>query len=364
MRRTRWARRRGSSSLKTSSSRSRGGSPSGEVSRWTSASLRARIAVRCWPREANAASGRSSRRKTMSSRWGPTRVAPFHSSLSAVSASRRRMASAGDSDASRRRVGHVAHRQAALTGRDLGVGRRQRLRPGRPAWPDGRPRSRRPRRRGARPSRAAGRVPAVPSRIARSRLLRWARARPYVASARPWPGERAAARASRAARRRAGEPTTRSISSGAKRTTRNAWPRAGARRGTPLMRMRLRAAAPVAGRGITTSSDVGPVRRPVADPGLEAGQVRRPGHQLGVRGPVRAAAGQHDERLDQVGLARRVRPVQDLRARAAARRRARRSCGSPSRPGDRRASLPSGACGHGRIAGRQDGVRTGMMTCT
>jgi hypothetical protein len=49
MRRTRWPRRAGSSSLKTSSSSSSGGRPSRVVRTSSSASLSARMAVRCWP---------------------------------------------------------------------------------------------------------------------------------------------------------------------------------------------------------------------------------------------------------------------------------------------------------------------------
>ena len=74
MRRTRWPRRAGSSSLKTSSSSSSGGRPSSAVSRSSSASLKARIAVRCCPREANVARSRPPRPKTRSSRCGPTSV--------------------------------------------------------------------------------------------------------------------------------------------------------------------------------------------------------------------------------------------------------------------------------------------------
>ena len=53
MRRTRCERRSGSSSLKTSSSRSSGGLPSSSARRSSSASFSARIALRCWPRDAN-----------------------------------------------------------------------------------------------------------------------------------------------------------------------------------------------------------------------------------------------------------------------------------------------------------------------
>ena len=89
IRRTRCARRSGSSSENTSSRSSSGGRPSSAVSRSSSASLNARIAVRCWPRDANVASVRPSSSNATSSRCGPTSVEPFQTSFSAVSARRR-----------------------------------------------------------------------------------------------------------------------------------------------------------------------------------------------------------------------------------------------------------------------------------
>ena len=70
---------------KTSSRRRSGGRPSSAVRRSSSASLRARIAVRCWPRDAKEARSRLSSANARSSRWGPTSVVPFQSSFSAVS---------------------------------------------------------------------------------------------------------------------------------------------------------------------------------------------------------------------------------------------------------------------------------------
>ena len=61
--------------------------------RSSSASLSARIAVRCWPREAKPARSRPSSSNTRSSRCGPTSVEPFQTSFSAVSARRRARAS-------------------------------------------------------------------------------------------------------------------------------------------------------------------------------------------------------------------------------------------------------------------------------
>ena len=100
IRRTRCDRRSGSSSEKTSSSRSRGARPSIAVRTSSSASLSARIAVRCWPREAKLARSRPASSKTRSSRCGPISVDPFQTSFSAVSTRRRASASRGDSPGS------------------------------------------------------------------------------------------------------------------------------------------------------------------------------------------------------------------------------------------------------------------------
>ena len=225
MRRTRWARRPGSSSLNTSSRRRSGGRPSSAVTRSSSASLRARIAVRCWPREAKRGE-----------------VAPVHQLECEVVAMRpderravpdlllggldeppgqgvaRRFAGGG------RRVRLVSQRQGTgggLLRRDLGMGRRERPGklleqrvPGRDDRATGieeRPIpvpqlvAARPAPRG---SRAAGRCAAG----ARDRTSR-GRSR---SAGRGWP------RAGRGrARRRDGEPATRSMSSGANSTTRS-----------------------------------------------------------------------------------------------------------------------------------------------
>ena len=116
MRRTRCDRRTGSSSEKTSSSRSSGCRSAALATNSTWASLSARIAVRCWPREANVERSRPSSSKETSSRCGPTSVAPFQSSFSTVSSSRRRSASVGVSRSLRRGVGDVAEGKRALPG--------------------------------------------------------------------------------------------------------------------------------------------------------------------------------------------------------------------------------------------------------
>ena len=129
MRRTRCERRSGSSSLKTSSRSSRGGRPSSSVSRSSSASLKARMAVRCWPREAKPARSRPDRSKARSSRCGPTtrRAVPDLLLGGLDEASGERVA--GRLAGQGRGVGHVAQGQPAggrLVGGDLGMGRRER----------------------------------------------------------------------------------------------------------------------------------------------------------------------------------------------------------------------------------------------
>ena len=128
MRRTRCARRSGSSSEKTSSSSSSGGWPPMRVSRSSWASLRpgSRCAAGRARRTPTGPGRRSS--KATSSRCGPTSVAPFQISFSAVSASRRRSASRGRLTLERRRVGDVAQREAILVRGDLAVGVGQRVR--------------------------------------------------------------------------------------------------------------------------------------------------------------------------------------------------------------------------------------------
>jgi len=108
-------------------------------------------------------------------------------------------------------------------------------------------------------------------------------------------------------------------------TTRRTAPRADGRRGTPSSRMRLRAPPAVQpnalarpARPVSVDDDL-ELDRPPLDldrPG-RASERALPGDQLEVlRSSVRAPAGKEDERLEEVGLARRVGPPQDLRARA------------------------------------------------
>ena len=149
----------------------------------------------------------------------------------------------------------------------------------------------------------------------------------------------------------------RSISSGAKRTTRSVPARPAARRGTPLTRIRLRPADPVApGPDDRDLDRVGP------DHALDPGEVRPPADQLGVGvRPVRAAPGEQDDRLEQAGLAGRVRAPDEVGARAERASSARSPggrAGGSSRAGVvrvaglRRAGPPGPG---GRLGGGPDG---------
>ena len=277
IRRTRWARRSGSSSLNTSSSRRSGGRSSSAVRTSSSASLKARIAVRCWPREANPARSRPSSSNARSSRCGPMSVVPFQTSFSAVSASRRASASRDRLAGSRRRVRLVADGQPALLGRDLGVGPAERF-GDRLERGAGGPRRRPPRRSssGGVPEAqlvASGECPRGSTGAGRCA----AGARGRRSPARPrTPATGCAARVSIAARRGPGAPATRSMSSGAKRTARSTPARLDARRATPLTRIRLRcppAPSRTRATSIVAGSAAGPAR---SDPALDAGDGRCP----------------------------------------------------------------------------------------
>ena len=129
IRRTRWARRAGSSSQKTSSSSRSGGRPSSAVSRSSSASLRARIAVRCWPREANAARSRpsSSEREVVAVRADERRAVPdlLLGGLAPAGAPGRRAAVSPGGRGALRGVARAS--SAPLLGGDLRVGRGEGL---------------------------------------------------------------------------------------------------------------------------------------------------------------------------------------------------------------------------------------------
>ena len=129
IRRTRWARRSGSSSENTSSRSSSGGRPSSAVRRSSSASLKARIAVRCWPRDANDASGRPPISNTRSSRCGPDQRRPVPDLLLGRLGEPARQRVPDRLAGLLRGVGGVGQAEAPgrrLVGRDLGVGGRER----------------------------------------------------------------------------------------------------------------------------------------------------------------------------------------------------------------------------------------------
>ena len=249
-------RRSGSSSENTSSRSSSGGRPSSAVRRSSSASLKARIAVRCWPREANDARARPSSSNTRSSRCGPTSVVPFQASLSAVSASRRARASRGDSPGSGWRVRRVADRQPAcggLVGGDLRVRRGERRRRARRAGAPAPPGRRRRLRAAPRPRTGARRaLPAPRGSSSEARFAAGARARrPRGHEGRQGTVVQPAGRAPRGAgtgiRQPAASPPARTC------TVRRTPTSAAARRATPFTRIRLRA-PPVAVRTRATST--------------------------------------------------------------------------------------------------------------
>ena len=308
MRRTRCERRSGSSSEKTSSSRSSGGRPSSAVTTSSSASLRARIAVRCWPREANV---------------GEVAAAELEDEVVAVRPDERRAVpdlllgrlgqAPGERVARRlagewRRVRLVAQRQA----------RRRRPPPGRSRRgppPAARPATSSSRRRSATIAAAGVEERAVPEAqlVARRALLA---DRPQQAVAllerpavrrrgrrrRPASRSRPAGRAT--ARRSDGEPAISSISSGAKRTTRRSPARPAARRPSPLTRIRLRPAVPVA--PARTIGDLDACR---ARPSPRPGRGRVPQRMSSPSVVVRCDRPQaeQDHRLEEARLAGRVR---------------------------------------------------------
>ena len=161
IRRTRWTAGPGRAREKTSSSRSSGGRPSRAVRRSSSASLRARIAVRCWPREANAARSRPAELEgdVVAVRPDERGAVPdlLLGRLDEPALERVPWRLPGQ----RRRVGHVAQPRAASapsSGSDLGMGRGQRLGKRLEERAGARPRSCRPPRGTRRPSSAARRA--------------------------------------------------------------------------------------------------------------------------------------------------------------------------------------------------------------
>ena len=235
-------------------------------------------------------------------------------------------------------------------------------------------------RRARRPAPAAPRSPArrwstscssqnaIPStpvssrRMARSSAFRCASTRASSTRSRATRRSRWARIASRNRRRSPGEPTRRSISSGRNRTARTTSPIDDERRGEavhahPLAEAdrrlgsrqdRFHARAVASGRVDEVEPDAG-VRCAMLDElGLDRGARRAPGDR-------------HHDRLEQVRLARPVGAGDDRQAGLEVQLGARiaaevleRQAGQAHRSGPHR-------CGR---RGRQEAVRTGMMTCT
>ena len=312
IRRTRCDRRSGSSSQKTSSRRRSGGRPSSAVSRSSSASLRARIAVRCWPREAKLARSRPASSKTRSSRCGPIERRPVPDllvgRLDEPPGERVPRRLAGE----RRRVRHVAQRQP-------------RRRPPRPARsPRGRPpAARRAPRAGAAARSTIAAAGVEEGAVPEAQLV----ARGALLADRP---QQAVALLERPAVRRQGVGVGRRAGRGQLVDDR------------PAQRRRADDQEHLLGREEDDPQQPAEARRPPAeavdpdplaarrtrragahdrdlervrsDAPLDAGEVRAPADQLAVgAGPVRAAPGQQDDRLEQARLAGRVRAPDQVR---------------------------------------------------
>src|SRR5918996_120774 len=147
-----------SSSLSTSSRRSRGGVPRSSARTPASARTSARTAVRCSPCEPNPRNSRSPARSSTSRRWGPTRRAP-----PPVPPSRPR---GGPARRRAQRAASGAPRPRQPGRRSRGSACPRRASPSPPPPPARRPRG--PRAGPAPPARRSGRVAARPACGARS----------------------------------------------------------------------------------------------------------------------------------------------------------------------------------------------------
>ena len=380
IRRTRCARRSGSSSENTSSSRSSGGRPSRAVSRSSSASLKARIAVRCWPREANDASGRPPISNTRSSRCGPISVVPFQTSFSAVSASRRARASRTDSPGQLRgvrRVGQLEPVRRGLVGGDLGVGGRQRARQGlQQALALGSHRAAGlQQRRVPEPQLGARRLLLADQPQQAVALLERATVGREVAEVgrRSLAGQAVERLAAQRRRARDQQHLLGGEHHGPQDAHQGRRPARDAVDPDPL--------AGAAGRGPDERDLDGVARtsRSVSgspDPRLDAGQLLAPADELAVGGRAMGSApGREDDRLEQAGLARGVRAPDELRAgredgvevrvaaQVADRQPEQDGCGAPALAVDLDGARRRvrGRCPEGV---RQDVVRTGITTWT
>ena len=310
IRRTRWARRSGSSSEKTSSRRSSGGRPSCSVSRSSSASLNARIAVRCWPREAKPRQVAAAELEHEVVAVRPDQRRPVPDLLLRRLDETAGRASRGDSPGSAGAFVTYPTPSRAAPASSGAISACARA--------SGPARSSRSRSRSATIAPPASRnVPsqnrsssrdACSSRIERSRLFRCWRVRPYVARSRGV-GRRALRRelvdGRPAETRRPGdeEHLLRGEDDGpeqageAGRTARDAVD------ADPLP------ALPAAPGRTRATSIVSVARR-----AFDAGQLAAPADELGVgRRPVRPAPGEQDDRLEEARLAGRIRPDDELR---------------------------------------------------
>ena len=178
------------------------------------------------------------------------------------------------------------------------------------------------------------------------------------ARSRPYAAERCVASWSSAARRRPGEPTTRSISSGAKTTVRSSPTSPAARRATPLTRIRFRAPPPAAGRPDERDLD-GLGRRPAPRSGparCPSGRARRRSRS-GGSGPRRAG------RSPRGGSSCRRRSARrSAAARARRPPRATHTSGGPGSRSDRSVASAPRQPTSGGLA--QEVVRSGITTWT
>ena len=342
IRRTRCDRRAGSSSEKTSSRSRSGGRPSSAARRSSSASLRARIAVRCWPREANDARSRPSSSKARSSRCGPTSVVPFQSSFSAVSPSRRARASPAVSPGCGRRVRDVAQARASPSPGAIS------------AWaaasgPASSPRSSTPALEDRRARLEELRVPE--RQLVARRLLLADRPQEVVALGQGPAVGREVRGVGREALRRPGRRGPLRRSAGAPDDEEHLLggedddAQHPGERGRPPRHAVDPDPLAAAGRALPDERDVEVRGAAVAvAPALDAGE-RRPQRIISASlgGPVRGAAGQEDDRLEEARLAGRVRAPDELRARP--ERRLERVVGAEAGQAER------GEQGAGRAAG-------------
>ena len=304
MRRTRWPRRSGSSSEKTSSRSRSGARPSSSVSRSSSASLNERIAVRCWPRDAKPARSRPAELEDEVVAVRPDERGAVPDLLVGGLGEAAGQRSRGGLARGRGRIRRVAHAQRrgrGLVGRDLGVGAGERhgqaLQQAQPVLDDARagvqegpvPEAQLVARGGLLPDRPQQPVPLLERpAVGREggRVARGRRARELV--------ERRAAQPRRAGHE---QHLLRGEHHDPQRAVQRAHAAAHAVDPDPL--------APGAAVGAGPDDrDLDGVRAQAA---LDPGEVALPADQLAVgRRPVRAPPREQHDRLEEARLARRV----------------------------------------------------------